>query len=181
MAANSSFRRLFQSTLPARGATRSAFTVASLVIFQSTLPARGATDAENPADFVELISIHAPRTGSDVRARGRQADPDDFNPRSPHGERLGSPPAQLHQDGQFQSTLPARGATELALRVLQILYISIHAPRTGSDDRADAGERPRKRFQSTLPARGATGFPAVAPSSAPFQSTLPARGATDGE
>ena len=36
-----------------------------LVIFQSTLPARGATNVNCPAVCAILISIHAPREGSD--------------------------------------------------------------------------------------------------------------------
>ena len=77
-----------------------------------------------------------------------------FNPRSPHGERQSrmdgyavarqfqsTLPARgatalaaeqgMHQ--QFQSTLPARGATRTYTTVEDIRYISIHAPRTGSD------------------------------------------------
>ena len=34
------------------------------------------------------ISIHAPRTGSDTPCRTRRRRPANFNPRSPHGERL---------------------------------------------------------------------------------------------
>ena len=79
----------------------------------------------------------------------------------------------------FQSTLPARGATEIAYIDLSkgdisihaprtgsdftknsltklLKNISIHAPRTGSDTASTAGTRTAKRFQSTLPARGAT-------------------------
>ena len=56
------------------------------------------------------ISIHAPRTGSDVPAAVILAD-----------IRL------------FQSTLPARGATFLHLLDERFNNISIHAPRTGSD------------------------------------------------
>ena len=57
-----------------------------------------------------------------------------FNPRSPHGER---PPEY--------GILPVS------------VYISIHAPRTGSDLRAGrAGCDGQEAFQSTLPARGAT-------------------------
>ena len=82
-----------------------------------------------------LISIHAPRTGSDtdsvlrvrtnapfqstLPARGATPAPSSpakrpahFNPRSPHGERLPSRVAVLQGD-KFQSTLPARGATPL--------------------------------------------------------------------
>ena len=55
----------------------------------------------------------------------------------------------------FQSTLPARGATDsLADSSLQVA-ISIHAPRTGSDDIFHP-QRVGNAFQSTLPARGAT-------------------------
>ena len=80
-----------------------------------------------------LISIHAPRTGSDRQLRNPSAT-----------------------TAAFQSTLPARGATQR---------------RTS--------RRRKQRFQSTLPARGATYM--RAPQGAEkqqFQSTLPARGAT---
>ena len=77
-----------------------------------------------------------------------------FNPRSPHGERQ-----RLHR------------------RERRLLLISIHAPRTGSDD--ITGERlVSEEFQSTLPARGATGTTAPTATYGQFQSTLPARGAT---
>ena len=79
----------------------------------------------------------------------------------------------------FQSTLPARGATDLSGFSQIRVYISIHAPREGSDScskffagsnkmdfnpRSPRGERPivimwihqHFLFQSTLPARGAT-------------------------
>ena len=57
-----------------------------------------------------MISIHAPRTGSDGRYFCVFDSHVYFNPRSPHGERLfcGISPAQSQP---FQSTLPARGAT----------------------------------------------------------------------
>ena len=58
----------FQSTLPARGATRAVGGSVSTIGFQSTLPARGATTMQ--LSFFptrQKISIHAPRTGSDVR------------------------------------------------------------------------------------------------------------------
>ena len=77
-----------------------------------------------------------------------------FNPRSPHGERrLVDIMADVIK--QFQSTLPARGATGLY------------------------GARPRAGgFQSTLPARGATASCLEQFDFEEFQSTLPARGAT---
>ena len=56
-----------------------------------------------------------------------------FNPRSPHGERLRNL-VNIVNSKEFQSTLPARGATRAAddQRVATV-GISIHAPRTGSD------------------------------------------------
>ena len=57
---------------------------------------------------------------------------EDFNPRSPHGERPGTT-APTATYGQFQSTLPARGATRDGDGGDLMEVISIHAPRTGSD------------------------------------------------
>ena len=42
------------------------FTAANL-LFQSTPPARGATNTYNGQDTNEMISIHAPREGGDVK------------------------------------------------------------------------------------------------------------------
>ena len=78
----------FQSTLPARGATGTSSSAATDWTFQSTLPARGATCWEHTTHFT----------------------PHDFNPRSPHGERLASTAKRSYRS-PFQSTLPARGAT----------------------------------------------------------------------
>ena len=124
-----------------------------------------------------VISIHAPRTGSDTVRPPRRWTRKDFNPRSPHGER------QNDQRWDHPKT-----------------SISIHAPRTGSDADGKQPNTVNSSFQSTLPARGATQLKAVniqnryfnprsphgerrqrgaqALSPAPFQSTLPARGAT---
>ena len=59
-----------------------------------------------------LISIHAPRTGSDYRGRSCLYLDNYFNPRSPHGERRADISEMQRGD-----------------------IISIHAPRTGSDVR----------------------------------------------
>ena len=78
----------FQSTLPAWGATREGITPETRYIFQSTLPAWGAT-----AGYKAICAMV-----------------DNFNPRSPHGER-----------------------PERLLDERQSIVISIHAPRMGSD------------------------------------------------
>ena len=145
-------------------------------LFQSTLPARGATAGRLRAARLTVISIHAPRTGSDKGGAVESGFCPHFNPRSPHGERRRfSPRTKQHShfnprsphgerrrrshDGSpvltFQSTLLARGATV--------------SPPTST---------PTTTFQSTLPARGATGPQEDGQRHDAFQSTLPARGAT---
>ena len=56
----------FQSTLPVRGATCSQPLMSPPLRFQSTLPVRGATTETGGNLRLLSISIHAPRTGSDV-------------------------------------------------------------------------------------------------------------------
>ena len=170
--------------------------------FQSTLPARGATDPlTNVAISCGSISIHAPRTGSDRNTSHTISTQEHFNPRSPHGERL-----KYQRDVniviKFQSTLPARGATRPVRLLLLRLAISIHAPRTGSDEyihrrtfKRTANFNPRsphgERLQSIWHTAGSFHISIHAPrtgsdqlyelgmlSPTQFQSTLPARGAT---
>ena len=104
------------------------------------------------------ISIHAPREGGD----------DD-----------GSPAWQAFF--QFQSTPPARGATQVGAFSDRKNAISIHAPREGGDNKLNNGDgaglvisihapreggdthngetqSPHQLFQSTPPARGATSY-----------------------
>ena len=118
---------------------------------------RVGSDPDDQFDlYTGCISIHAPRVGSDRVGLFTSHLPLYFNPRSPCGER--QPKAD-----------PAPVATP----------ISIHAPRVGSDrkeawnnfistrnfnPRSPCGERPAiqkeaerwKVFQSTLPVWGAT-------------------------
>ena len=102
-----------------------------------------------------LISIHAPRAGSDVRL--------------------------YRDDGgkvTFQSTLPVRGATNPLSILISHFWISIHAPRAGSDVLRIIPFLASSAFQSTLPVRGATVVISVSRAPNEFQSTLPVRGAT---
>ena len=78
---------VFQSTLPVWGATLHPVGSRVGCGFQSTLPVWGATAARDGYRVPHLISIHAPRVGSDgAPPCGRRA-PCNFNPRSPCGER----------------------------------------------------------------------------------------------
>ena len=73
--------------------------------FQSTLPSRGAT-AMDPWWLRTLaISIHAPLAGSDCCGRRGHQHGQDFNPRSPRGERLLLPPS-LPLVGYFNPRSP---------------------------------------------------------------------------
>jgi len=125
--------RLFQSTLPMRGAAFVMYCVVTgKVIFQSTLPMRGAADLDNGADVDGWISIHAPHAGS------------------------GGKVPTVKRDGiLFQSTLPMRGAARR-------LYL-LHRFLLNFNPRSPCGERRQEQaatsllflFQSTLPMRGA--------------------------
>ena len=57
------------------------------ISFQSTLPVGGATRQECQNTNAEISSIHAPRGGSDSRRLRPLAVTENFNPRSPWGER----------------------------------------------------------------------------------------------
>ena len=125
------------------------------------------------------ISIHAPRVGSD----------ETFDDGAPETD-------------QFQSTLPAWGATERCACLARVVIISIHAPRVGSD-RLLRSRLPRLRISIHAPRVGSDRVEDIrlavnlrisihAPRVgsdvgenpvyhvAVFQSTLPAWGATRG-
>ena len=168
---------LFQSTLPVGGATKGVFRCFMTLLFQSTLPVGGATAKRYDAVRVRLISIHAPRGGSDKGSARSPSRSMDFNPRSPWGERPSrddTPASSL----AFQSTLPVGGATILVRRIPSHSVISIHAPRGGSDIYSVLSAPPIWTFQSTLPVGGATKVAGLVYNVVTFQSTLPVGGAT---
>ena len=125
------------------------------IIFQSTLPAWGATEIYAQGNAKDDISIHAPRMGSDFFSPCLPRGMGDFNPRSPHGERL-QRTVQRQQSRVFQSTLPAWGATPARGNTT--------GTSTNFNPRSPHGERlsiagsimENIAFQSTLPAWGAT-------------------------
>ena len=87
--------------------------------------------------------------------------------------------ATTMQSARFQSTHPARGATEEAEAALR--RGQDFNPRTprGVRRRTLDSVRSSRRFQSTHPARGATAYYGCFYCQRKFQSTHPARGATD--
>ena len=145
----------FQSTLPVGGATMAFSHWPGLRTFQSTLPVGGATFLCQPFVGCAIISIHAPRGGSDYGASRDRTLTEDISIHAPRG-----------------------GSDQVGCGDSYAVGISIHAPRGGSDisinsgcfisiyfnPRSPWGERPRGRratratreFQSTLPVGGAT-------------------------
>ena len=119
----------FQSTLPVRGATsfsRAAF--AGSCYFNPRSPCGERRGAGRRIRGNRLISIHAPRAGSDIQKLAFLSD------------SLG-----------FQSTLPVRGATQRQKNRWELFYISIHAPRAGSDDEPRAGRGVPRDFNPRSP------------------------------
>ena len=172
-----------------------------MVSFQSTLPARGATVIATAFALAPTISIHAPRTGSDqgfkfrgiddvifqstLPARGATVGQDgacrlreDFNPRSPHGER----PAvgqSSRRACDFNPRSPHGERPQPRWFAICNLIISIHAPRTGSDISKESA-RKFMRISIHAPRTGSDqGFKFRGIDDVIFQSTLPARGATN--
>ena len=221
---------IFQPTLPARGATeqksggyaalknfnprsphgeRPALLCAAVLhIAISTHAPRTGSDKHIGKAFRDIssISTHAPRTGSDIARRAIQNFRQNFNPRSPHGERrggagkksrharisthaprTGSDNAQHGGDPSNKSIsthAPRTGSDDRTeINHIGLLCISTHAPRTGSDffrvsvwdKQAISTHAPRTgsdrrkamyniivyEFQPTLPARGATEIAAI--------------------
>ena len=168
-------------------------------VFQSTLPVRGATSVVVNSPPRTGISIHAPRAGSDGCISSKRLTLDDFNPRSPCGERrnrLFRGKLLLHfnprspcgerlgfrsisgKGAVFQSTLPVRGATLVYFFQCVTLLISIHAPRAGSDPITLFCVSYHVYFNPRSPCGERLGTVRLNNSSFKFQSTLPVRGAT---
>ena len=110
--------------------------------FQSTLPVRGATVEMIDSGKYGLISIHAPRAGSDHRLILGKERGNGFQSTLPvRGATMSTDIYEL-LDYAFQSTLPVRGATHVNRATDLAIKISIHAPRAGSDmSRVTTGQR----------------------------------------
>ena len=118
----------FQSTLPARGATRTRRRNGETRGISIHAPRTGSDGAGLPNQPGHDISIHAPRTGSDDRQPLLRLDGRHFNPRSPHGERRSTTSVML-LTLRFQSTLPARGATGIDRGFISgIIYFNPRSP-----------------------------------------------------
>ena len=125
--------QIFQSTLPVGGATCHLLADAlQLGQFQSTLPVGGATKFSHAAIMDAVISIHAPRGGSDLVTQPGLLQKRLFQSTLPVG---GATRCVLTTSSAaaFPSTLPVGGATSQQRYSDLCVSISIHAPRGGSD------------------------------------------------
>ena len=122
-------RAIFQSTLPARGATSNFLALAVGVNnFNPRSPHGERRHADAVADVLPRISIHAPRTGSDV--------------------------SMIIMDGCctcISIHAPRTGSDNRLHELLAKLAISIHAPRTGSDRRRPVVVHPDADFNPRSP------------------------------
>ena len=124
----------FQSTLPARGATYSRDNHHCLGLISIHAPRTGSDRCRAVRKVGYLISIHAPRTGSDELGRHQQSiQRVYFNPRSPHGERPATDGRCTTIAKHFNPRSPHGERHILPNIKTTTLSISIHAPRTGSD------------------------------------------------
>ena len=171
---------VFQSTLPARGATRCNHYAGNVRKYFNPRSPHGERPCRGyKARHEQTISIHAPRTGSDVVATNCNQVAMHFNPRSPHGER----PAQRTWTSAWRDFNPRSPHGERRARRKRRSWsspISIHAPRTGSDPCTKGGGADPAHFNPRSPHGERHGACAVADTIKRFQSTLPARGATMG-
>ena len=108
------------------------FYLFNTILFQSTLPARGATRSQHGSFVFRGISIHAPRTGSDDTTTGRDNHDHGFQSTLPARGATGK--GRKMTDARLISIhAPRTGSDPHSAFGVCSVCISIHAPRTGSD------------------------------------------------
>ena len=145
----------FQSTLPARGATVAALSEKSGISFQSTLPARGATVIGNAERKIQsAFQSTLPARGATTFPQSPRTSTINFNPRSPHGERL----TRVQSAARADNFNPRSPHGERRWLMCETGRFTDFNPRSPHGERLAPTEMITQRgvFQSTLPARGAT-------------------------
>ena len=147
-------------------------------LFQSTLPMRGATLIVLSARTFCRISIHTPHAGSDSEYERKQAEINQFQSTLPMRGATNNCMGKAPVDSDFNPHSPC-GERRWFVGVFRHgTYISIHTPHAGSDSTYRHRQEKSFIFQSTLPMRGATLLISRSSATTRFQSTLPMRGAT---
>ena len=126
-------------------------------LFQSTLPVGGATLPTNEEYLGYVISIHAPRGGSDILKPHSLHIVENISIHAPRGGSDFSKAKGAALVDRISIHAP-RGGSDLLGRIIQVSVpvISIHAPRGGSDAISYNQAVATAVFQSTLPVGGAT-------------------------
>ena len=124
--------RGFNPRSPRGGATPPQLDNAQSSKFQSTLPARGSDSPAAWANYIESVSIHAPREGERHFSGGYQIQHfRAFQSTLPARGSDNFRPGIFSLEMSFQSTLPARGSDGNVTGCRQAQCVSIHAPREG--------------------------------------------------
>ena len=169
----------FQSTLPGWGATAGQQVRHALAVqFQSTLPGWGATDEwRNPLPTPQNFNPRSP----DGERRGRRAEALLVAEISIHAPRMGSDDMMqciIQPNGDFNPRSPDGERQVATSKFGQFLRISIHAPRMGSDLFQHALPDAGHDFNPRSPDGERPTIPITATALYTFQSTLPGWGAT---
>ena len=187
--------------MPREGHKFSSWSIRSLSThFNPRVPRGARPPPEHPKFKTEMISIHVPREGHDMRLCRIFSYMLTFQSTCPaRGTTPQTPPIarqRLFQStcpargttkrerliadevNAFQSTCPARGTTQDVETVNNgIINFNPRAPRGARRNRCARG-RSQNIFQSTCPARGTTNRRPQVSRRFQFQSTCPARGTT---
>ena len=169
-------------------------------LFQSTRPAKGATRGCGLNVYHTLVSIHAPREGRDVQIAEWKDVENMFQSTRPAKGATHKESSAWSTVSSFNPRAPRRARLNIVNMYVYIIGVSIHAPREGRDviwrcftsyATSFNPRAPRRArlfierrfdsfslFQSTRPAKGATVATKSTSTSASFQSTRPAKGAT---
>ena len=124
------------------------------------------------------ISIHVPLAGNDLSAKLRIVDFENFNPRSPRGERRGRR-VQHVGTSTFQSTFPSRGTTgDLYVYAYSVEIFQSTFPSRGTTFAQFSFISNIRNFNPRSPRGERQAAPMILSSPAIFQSTFPSRGTT---
>ena len=118
-------------------------------------PRMGRDSPTRPGPSREKISIHSPRMGRDRTGRVGFYRLGDFNPLSPHGERLLSSASAQTGVSNFNPLSPHGERRKLAGLLPDLGDFNPLSPH-GERRREEAGSVRQSSFQSTLPAWGET-------------------------
>ncbi len=104
-------------------------------------PRAGSDQMSTEIPSTTTISIHAPRAGSDIQVQAQQTAHQHFNPCSPCGERPADAVGSCYAHGYFNPCSPCGERPPRLAGVPYLGRISIHAPRAGSDLRQSRGSQ----------------------------------------